>query len=117
MNKRLNIGLWFFAVTALVLASCSDDLTPVHKKVTVPQMTIHIVSDRQLFNAWQAREASSGIAAYADGKEIWILGYMSGGKVYIKNEAVEWLGHELWEHMRLNDPEIANPHDKKFWMN
>lgn len=110
---KARILAYFFSL--LLLSGCASS-TAFHKVVHVPAHNVHIVSDRSLFDSWQARDERSGIAGYADGSSIWILGYQADGKIFIRREAVEWLGHEVWEHMRINDKQIGNPHDKQFWM-
>lgn len=79
----------------------------LYREVTLKQIKVVIVGEREQFQWAKAASKNSNILGYATpANELWIFGKVVDGKIVV-NEAV--LGHELTHLLNFQDARIANP--------
>jgi len=82
----------------------------LHKIITLPPLTIHIVGRHELFDWEPAQDVRNGVFGYADSLRwaIWLLGVRTNVGVIVNQNV---LGHECKHFLHRYDNAVANPHN------
>jgi len=98
-------NLIFLVIMLSFSYGCATTSQSFHESIKIDGLTIHVVSSTEYFPSPKFK-GSRVIQGYSNGFEIWVVGSIKEGEIYIDS----WLlGHEIRHTLKARCAKFSNP--------